>query len=43
MTILADGLVFYPPLPDLGLVIGFANDVTVDDGYAYMSTQTAPM
>jgi hypothetical protein len=41
VTILADGLVFYPPLPDLGLVIGFANDVTVDDGYAYVNTDGA--
>jgi hypothetical protein len=41
VTILADGLVFYPPLPDLGLDIGFSNDVTVDDGYAYVNTDGA--
>ena len=41
MTILADGLEFYPPLPDLGLVIGFANDVTVVDGYAYVNADGA--
>ena len=32
VVILANGLEFYPPLPDLELVIGFANDVTVVDG-----------
>ena len=41
VTILADGLVFYPPLPDLGVVIGFANDVTVVDGYAYVNADGA--